>query len=331
MCEHSYFLRYVLGLEDSSGKAAEMGTAFHKLAECLGRGKLHYQNTGETSCDVGDEYVGQILVDDIFDNKCLSKIAKACHTYYSSLSDHSWNDKDIITIISWANTMVNFQDGMFDPRKRTIAFIEKFFDIEIKKDWAKYDYKIGDTTVSGYLGIKGTIDLIEWVDDDTYEVCDYKTGKKPYNWATGKDKVLSDFQKDSQLLIYYYALRNLYPDKHFLFTVYYIVTGQPFTVGFDDRDYIKAEEMIRKRFEEIKKNQYPDLISPTKEKRQSNFKCSKLCHFAKNNQPGTDISICEFFQNKVKESSADEVMVEFGNINKLRNYQDGGGGKAEEK
>ncbi len=308
-----------------------MGTCFHKLAECLGRGKLHYQQTGSARCNVGDDETGDIWIDDIFDDKCLVKIAKPCFTYYSSISPFTWTDKDLISIIKWANELVSFQDGAFDPRKRTIFAIEHFFDFEIKQEWAKYSYDIDNKQIEGYLSLKGTVDLIEEVDENTIEVCDYKTGKKPFNWATGQDKGLKDFQKDPQLLIYYYALKNRYPDKNILFTVYYIKTGQPFTVCFDEDDYKKAEKLIQKRFEEIKKNNYPTLISQTQEKREKNFKCSKLCHFHKNNWEGTDKSICHFMQDQVLDIGADSVMEKFGNFGKLASYGDGGGRKAEIK
>lgn len=329
MCQHSYYLRYVLGIEDSSGIAAQKGTCFHKVAECLGRGKLHFQNTGESKCNVGDEYTGEILVDNIFDNKCFGKIAKACYAYYSSISELKWGDKDLVDLISWTNKMVEFQDGSYDPRKRKIFAIEKFFDIEIKEDWAKYSYDTPNGVVEGYLGIKGTIDLIEEIDEKTLDVCDYKTGKKPYDWAKGKDKTLDDFQNDPQLLIYYRALKTLYPDKNIIFTVYYIQTGQPFTVCFSEKDYKRAEELIKTRFESIKRNNNPSLISPTRTKRESNFKCNRLCHYAKNNHEETGLSICEFFQNKVKEDGLEKVTNEHTNWKSFGVYGDGGGKKAE--
>lgn len=329
MCEHSYFLRYVLNIADSSGKAAQMGTAFHKIAECLGRGKLHYQQTGSKSCDVGDEYTGEILVEDIFDNKCFKDIVKACYLYYSSISDEKWTDKDLMTLMSLTKTLAEFQNGAFDPRNRTIFAIEKYFDIEIKEDWAKYTYQVGDKTIDGYLAIKGTIDILEEVDEHTLDVCDYKTGKKPYDWASGKDKTLADFQKDPQLLIYYYALKHLYPNKDIIFTVYYIKTGQPFTVCFDHNDYLKAEALIKKRFLKIKNQDSPQLISPTREKRESNFKCRLLCHYAKNKHPGTDISICEFFQEEIQNRGIEKVTEEHIDLRAFGQYQDGGGRKAE--
>jgi hypothetical protein len=331
MCQHQYFLEYVLGIPSSAGKSAEIGTALHKIAECLGKGKLHYQNTQEIKCDIGDEYIGEFIVDDIFSNSYITRLSKHVYEYYSAISQNDWSEKDIITLVSLTNELISFQDGSFDPRKRQIFNIEQFFDITIKDDWAKFNYNVNGEKIEGNLSVKGTIDLIEVVDDKTIEVCDYKTGKKPYDWALGKDKTLDDFKTDPQLLLYFWALKNLYPEKDVIFTVYYIQTGQPFTVCFDKSDYDKAETLIKNKFREIQNNEKPELISPTRKDRQFNFKCKTLCHYCKNNQPGTNISICEFFQNELENEHIDDVTAKYANLKKISNYQDGGGRKADKE
>ena len=108
---------------------------------------------------------------------------------------------------------------MFDPRNQNIFSTEQFFDIEIKKPWAKYDYKIGTKRIQGYLAIKGTVDVIIKHDENYYEILDYKTGKR-INWATGQEKTPEALQKDTQLLLYYYALKNMYPDAEFSVSIF---------------------------------------------------------------------------------------------------------------
>ena len=332
MCEHSYYLKYVLGLEDSTGKSAVLGNMLHKTEEMLAKGKLLHQQTGKTGgWDIGDEYVGEFIPNDIYDNKILTPLCKLAYDYYKTTCDLDFDDKDLIKVIGWANTVAKYQNGAYDPRSHQIEYAEKFFDFEIKQDWAKYEYQLGDKTLTGYLGIKGTIDLIMRLDNNTLEILDYKTGSNK-DWATMKDKDLKSLHKDPQLLLYYYACRNIFPEiKHFVFTIYYLATAGPFTLVFDDDSYKLAEKMIRNKFEQIKGITHPKLISNTQQERSKNFKCSKLCHFAKHNQPGTDITICEYYQNKVKESNADLVMLEYGNLKKLTEYQDGGGRKADTK
>lgn len=333
ICPHKTFLSYVLGLQDDGNKKAEMGNVLHKVGECLALAKLKYQETGLVGPhNIGDEYIGDLIVDDIFDNESvINKLCKLSYDYHSSISKHDWTNKDLITAIEWANKVISFHGGEFDPRNKTVACVEKYFDFELEHDWAHYEYKIGDKIIEGQLALKGTIDLIMQVDVDHYEVLDYKTGQCK-NWATGEQKTYESFQKDPQLLIYYYACRRTFPNiPHFDFTIYYINHGGPFTMSFDDRHLVMAENLIRERFIEMKNVQVPKLIANTRKERESkaNFKCKYMCSFSKNLFPGTDIPICEFFQNKVKELGADEVMNQYGDMEKINSYGDGGGKKSE--
>lgn len=330
-CEHKSFLNYVLGLQEDGNKKAELGSAMHKVAECLALCKLKQKETGEIGgWNIGDEYIGEFTPTNMFDNRIIPKLCKMSFDYYSSLSKHIWTDKDLITLIEWVNKIVSFQDGAFDPRSQDVVAVEQYFDFEIADEWAKYNYVLGDKEISGNLAMKGTIDLIMKVDDDHYEVLDYKSGRR-LDWATGQEKTLDKLQVDPQLLIYYYACRRIFPDiEHFDFTIYYVNDGGPYTVCFDNNSLILAENLIRNRFEEMRDNQKPKLLNPSQQRRDKDFKCKNLCHFYKNNYPDTDISICEYFQNKVKESSADLVTLEYGDFARMGVYGDGGGRKSDE-
>ena len=79
---------------------------------------------------------------------------------------------------------------MFDPRNRNILCPEQQFDIVIDKPWAEYEYKTTKETIKGQLAIKGTIDLITQINDDTLEIIDWKTGRR-LDWATGEEKTQS--------------------------------------------------------------------------------------------------------------------------------------------
>jgi RecB family exonuclease len=127
--------------------------------------------------------------------------------------------------------------------------------------------------LSGNLALKGTIDLITRVDDNTLEVIDWKTGKR-LDWATGQEKTQAKLQNDPQLMIYHYAISKLFPQyDHIIITIYFINDGGPFSILFDKKDLIRTEEMLRQKFEQIKKIKKPRL--------HKTWMCSKLCHFGK--------------------------------------------------
>jgi hypothetical protein len=268
MCEQQYFIEYVLGWRGASNKKADKGTITHKVLEILAVIKKAHQDGLSV---VTDEIVGDIEVD----NFCLDSIIDQIYSFYTKqFNHHEWTDKDSIDCRNWAYKAINFNNGMFDPSKRDILSPEQHFDIVIDKPWSKYEFNTSDEGVlSGNLGLKGTIDLITRIDDNTLEVVDWKTGRR-LDWATGQEKTHAKLQNDPQLMIYHYAVSKLFPEyDHVIITIYFINDGGPFSILFDKKDLIRTEEMLRQKFEHIKKTKKPKL--------HKTWMCSKLCHFGK--------------------------------------------------
>lgn len=267
MCEQQYFIEYVLGIRSPSNKKADKGTIVHKVLEILACIKLAQQNEEK---EINDDVIGKINVK----KYSLNTITEKVYAYYTKqFTYHEWELKDYKDCHTWINKAIAFNDGMFDPRNRTILQPEQHFDIEIKKPWAKFKYNHQGESLEGYLAIKGTIDLITKVDDNTIEIIDWKTGRR-LDWATGEEKTPEKLQNDPQLKIYHYAVSQLYPDiDHVMVSINFINDGGPFTICYDKSDLESTEEMLRKKFEIIKNTQIPRL--------SKTWKCNKLCHFGK--------------------------------------------------
>jgi hypothetical protein len=265
----------VLGWRGPSNKKADKGTIVHKVLEILAVIKKAQQDNQSIA---NDDIIGNINV-----NKySLDTIIERVYSYYTSeFKHHTWEKKDYTDCYNWVYKAINYHNGTFDPRNRTIVCPEQRFDIEIKKPWAKYKYIINNETVEGNLAIKGTMDLITQIDDSTYELIDWKTGRR-LDWATGTEKTQEKLEKDPQLLIYYYALKHLYPNiKNIVVTIYFINDGGPFSVCFNESDLYTTESLLKNKFEHIKKNKKPQL--------NKSWMCSKLCHFGKTTFEGTHI------------------------------------------
>lgn len=124
----------------------------------------------------------------------------------------------------------------------------------------------------------------------------HNTGARK-NWATDEEKTYAKLHDDIQLLLYFYALRKLYPEyKHIIMTIFYLRDGGPFSLCFDDSDEIKFLKKLEEKFVEIKNCNYPKPIN----KWRSGFKCEKLCHYYKTNWPGTDKSMCCHAEDTIK-------------------------------
>jgi hypothetical protein len=267
MCEQQYFIEYVLGMRGPSNKKADKGTICHKALEILAIIKKSEQD-GIDSFE--DDVIGKVYTKKYNLNTIIEKTYKY---YTSQFSHHTWEVKDYKDCHNWVNKAISYHDGAFDPRNREILCPEQHFDFEIKKPWAKYSFDTPEGKLQGYLGLKGTIDLITKASDNTIEVIDWKTGRR-LDWATGKEKTPEKLQTDPQLLIYHYAISKLYPEyDSVMITIYFINDGGPFSILFDKSDLQRTEQMLKKKFEIIRQTQKPRL--------NKTWMCNKLCHFGK--------------------------------------------------
>lgn len=293
MCPQQYFFEYVLGWRGKSGLKADKGTIVHKVLEILA---VIQQGKQNQQAEIDDDVMGLISVT----NYDLEHIITEIYNHYSTHNPHhNWKHRDYTDCREWVYKALNFNDGMFDPRKRNILEPEQHFDFEINKKWADYKFKTPDGELSGKLAMKGTIDLITLVNPNTIEVIDWKTGRR-LDWATGKEKTQEKLEVDPQLRIYHYAIKHLYPHiKHVIFSIYFINDGGPFSICFEDSDLQKTEEILRKKFEHIKHTRKPQL--------NRSWMCSKLCHFGKTTFEDTHIQPIVEYRDRQKTLAGDTM------------------------
>lgn len=222
----------------------------------------------------------------------VKKMFDISYEHYSSRSKNTWKDLDRRDSYNWLWMGLDYDGGTFDPRNRTIIDTEPHFDIEIDRPWAEYEYELAGSKLKGKLAIKGTVDLITKVDDGIYEIIDWKTGQR-LKWDSKENpipvKTYEDFCKDVQLMMYYYAVKQMYPDvKEIIVTIFYVRDGGPFTVCFDEETIKKIELVLQQKFNLVKNDESPAMLDPA----QKCFKCQRLCHFYKNSFPNSDKNMC---------------------------------------
>ena len=306
-CQMQYFITYVLGHQSISGKKAQLGTIVHKVMECLASCKKRMQRKENKQMSITDDALGKIQFSkrQLSTKKFVNNLLDLSYDYYTSTCVHSYTNADFNFCKKSTWDALEYNEGQFDPRNRNVIASEPQFDIPIEEDWAKYSYKMPDgKRIDGVLAIKGTIDLVTQVDDNTIEVIDWKTGRR-LNWATGEEKTYEKLIEDPQLLLYNYAISKLFPEyDQAIMSIFYIRDGGPFSMCFDSSDQKKFLSMLGKRFQQIQNNQEPILIS----KNRNNWKCTKLCHFYKNKWPGTSKPICQYVEEKLKGSGMEDTI-----------------------
>lgn len=327
-CEQKFLISYCLGFREKGNIKAEMGTALHKTLELLALRKFAEQNKEKTfTNEISDIpfVTKEVTVDKAFD---------LGWEYQRKLSPDftEWSDDKTIKIYKeMYSKLLNFKGGKYNPLNLDIVQPEQFFEFEIKEPWAKYSYDIAGKELSGYLKLRGTVDLIIRDEDGHYSSLDYKTGKR-VNWAVGewfkpKVKEYSDLQNDKQLLLYYYALVKLLKTYDITSIIYYLQDGGPFELVFDEDSYKIAEGMIKSEFKKINEIKVPKLtkhLGNPAENHYNKRKCN-WCEFNKV-QPkiSTEKTVCEFFRSQILELGMDKVLDKYVKVENLNFYAGGG-------
>jgi hypothetical protein len=339
-----YYLNYTLGIPRDGNKKADKGTIVHKVLEVLAKIKKEKQTNPEATSIV-EEDLGKVefpinwLEPYVLDEDKIIKINKTrvnknnyempcfleighirfgvelvehlidrVYEYYTVNSTHTWMPVDFKDCTNWTWMALDYKNGLFDPRRRSIVDAEPHFDFEVKHPWAEYYYELPDgTEVVGNLALKGTIDLVTEVKPGIIEIVDWKTGRR-WDWGNDCPKDYPKLEEDPQLMLYYYAAKQLYPDaKHVTLSIFFVRAGGPFSMCFDDETIEKFEGMLKQRFDEIRTCKNPEMISSN----QSNFKCTKICSYYKHNWPGTDTNICKHIKNNLNTIGMEETTKQF--------------------
>ena len=283
-CPMQYYMEYVLGWRGDSGKKTDKGTIVHKALEIAAVCKKGMQDGKKI---IVDSQIGRVSTRN-YKPEYLDKVIDRVYEYYTSRTEHhEWLPLDLKHCRKWVWKALEYNDGMFDPRNRNVVAAEPRFDFIIEEDWAKYSYSSEEGDIEGNLALKGTIDLVTDLGEGVYEVIDWKTGRR-LDWATGKQKTQNSMFDDAQLRIYHYAVKHMFPEvSSFLITIYFINDGGAFTLHFQDKDLADTEEMLKSKFDFIKKTSNPKTIRELDP--SQSWKCSKLCHQGKTTFEGTDI------------------------------------------
>jgi hypothetical protein len=311
-CPHSAWIGGNFGIRRDSLLKTDMGSCVHKALEILAQQKLAQQ---EKQAEFGDGELGCVWkTGSISPDDAVS----LSYLHYSSpsKSPHIWTDVEERQCRKWVWDVLRYDGGLYNPSQMHVVIPEQYFDIEIRRPWAWYSYDLPGGQLQGFLRIKGTMDLIQRLDEKTIHYIDWKTGRR-MNWNTKRAKSVAELQKEPQFLLYYFALRHLYPADDVIFTVFYVQDGGPHTLYFDDSSLEAAENMLRREYEKMRDDQAPTLVAPS-------WKCTK-CSYSTQEFENTGQSVCEYFRNERVQLGMDRVFAKHGDRSLISEYQGGGG------
>jgi len=289
-CPLRYFANFNLGLKYPSGPSAMAGTIFHKIMEILAQLKISQQEKEQRNHEWGlycDEetkmsfsFVDIATID-------IDKLTESIYEFYIKDIDPARVPKTYqrktpeASVKAWiplkkikqsVENVMAMQPRSFDVRNMNVFAIERKFDIEIKEDWAKYDFTFRNKHYQGHLRIKGSIDLVIEREDGSLEIIDWKSGNS-LNLDTNEEKTYDDYYNDIQLQLYYWAIRKLYPEREIsAVTIVFLNESKCFSITYDDENIITNR--IRSIYEEMQQATRPAKID-------SEF-CMRFCPYCKN-------------------------------------------------
>lgn len=256
-CKMQWFLNTVLGYrEKASFPITVIGSAGHSVLEAVAQAK---QLKDQGKKRKKDKVFGWIKAKYDFDDL----INKAWDHHKKENNHLNFPQKETDRLVDFLYKAK--KHDWFPENHGKIEFIEKYFSIPIEEEWAKLP--------SGeYLRINGIIDL--GFSDETARLhyMDYKFGQLK-DFHTGEIKDWDSLNKDIQLCLYYWAIKQLFPESDPVTHIWYVQFEKPFTFYFDDWHIKHAMDTVREVFEQIKDVERPEC-------RYDWFKCNKCCSFS---------------------------------------------------
>lgn len=281
-CAFKYFLGYILKMESPSGKAALQGKIVHQVFEWMSllkkRGKINVDPMWLLN-RAWDKHISENKHIEIKRTTSRGEAAdfKKCRIAIEHILD----------------------DNYYNPYRLKIIDAEKRFEIEIPGNEWEVVNENGD---KGQFTVRGFIDLVHEIDENTIEIIDWKTGKR-VDFYTRKEKDLYQLMKDIQPRIYHLASSELYKQyQNVLLTFYYIEDGGPITISLGLEDLAATLAAIWQFLQRIR---HGSLIT-----RNRRWQC-KMCAFERSGicqKVWSDLHTMggEYVENKYSELTFDQ-------------------------
>jgi hypothetical protein len=300
-----------VGLRSEPHFKTVKGSITHKALELLGRRKLAEQEGAATFAEpeLGVELRPQDVTPELAVDLAYP------HYTQKDLESHAWGPEDKESCLEWTHKALLWNNGNYDPHKRVVIAVEKFFDIPLDEPWARYDYQLPDgRRFQGQLAVKGTMDAV-FKTRRGLEIVDWKTGSLR-DWGRKRQKKPGELWKDDQFTLYAFAASRLFPDVSLTLTPVYINECGPVPICYGPADFERGKELVRSTFLSLKDDDKPAWI-------RGDQNC-RFCSFAKNREPESGKDLCQHFRDEIVELGLDRVTAQKLDSSRMNRYEGGG-------
>jgi ATP-dependent exoDNAse (exonuclease V) beta subunit len=275
-------------MDTRAGKAALQGSIVHRVLEIMAK----RQKRGKNNIDP------MLLLDRTWD-KLTKKSPHIEIRRVTTRIDKSTGEfkecADFKKCRIALETILN--DPYYNPYNLKVLSGEQWFALEMPKE----EFQCLDKFV-----VRGYIDLVHEIDEDTIEIVDWKTGNRK-NFYTQEPINEVTLMKEIQPRLYHLAAYFLYPQyKNILITFFYANEGGPVTIALSQDNLTMTIASLHKFFTTVKKD---TLI-----RRNRSWRCKNMCSFSKNDictKVWSDICTMgsEYCENRYGNLTCDEQLV----------------------
>lgn len=255
-CQWRYFLQYALYQRSDAGPAAAIGTLAHKVFELLGKASIVKHRKDSKIWDFS--YLWEI---------CFNR-------YYKSIGATEGIKDDKLRKV--CKGMHELLKGRYTPVSDKTIAVEVPFEIPLEDPKFLINAK---GQPKEYFKIRGRIDRVDKIDDETIEIIDFKSGSRDIFGAKIRQKkdAIYLYEKEIQPKLYHLASTHLYGwAKNVLVTFIYFTDGGAVTIPFSPSDIENTKNILFRRYNAIKANNDPQ--------RTRSWKCTVLCDHGKSGQ-----------------------------------------------
>lgn len=265
-CELKWFIQYILGYRGKSGKAMARGIACHAVMEAVAKSKLLRQ-TGKSWTK--DEVFGRI-----YQKYNIGKLNRAAYDHVVEKHNHlRWDDTDLKYIIK--GSRLALEHPLSPENHNEIVDTEQYFMVPMSEEWAQIPRIEDGEIVNKPVNINGIIDLIFRDDDGCLNCLDYKFGERVHDWAKNEKKTEENIHQDIQLCLYYWAIKQKYPNEKIKVVLWYPRANTIFRPEFDQSNIDYGFNVLKESIERLRNITRP---SPN-----YTWACDRMCDFRKHN------------------------------------------------
>ncbi len=261
-CALKFFIGSVLSIKEDQGKAAMLGSIFHKYFEIRAKSVL-------TGGLVDDKILGRV------DPTSVDDLVEIIFNYYRGTdTKHELSAKDLKESIKLVNKTLVFNNGAYDPLKMNVMEVEKFFEMPISE-----------------VSFRGVIDLVARIDDRTILALDWKTAGSLKDFHSGEPITEESLYKDPQIRIYVYSIYKLFDVDTVIFTIYFVKHDKPFTIIIGKDENWKVEKYVDIKYKKISRDNNP--------RGRFDWKCT-FCNHSRKKYGESGQTVCNFINEHIQ-------------------------------